>query len=271
MIKNFKNFILEKFGNQKHFIQDLDDYNVDMSKTIGDKIYFLNYVTPDIVVDFGCADGSTLKEIENINPNIKLIGYDLNPSMLEKAKRNVPNGYFTTNWEDVKTIINNYEKPLLLLSSVIHEVYSYSHGNEISLFWNRVFKSHFKYIFIRDMIPSSKLDSMSVSDSDYNKIKDNISNPAIIATYEKYWGHINSSKRNFIHFLLKYRYFNNWNRELIENYVPITKETLDKKIPDGWKKIYSESFTLPFLKKQVKKDFDIDLVDYTHIKLLLEY
>lgn len=268
-MKNFAEYILERWGNQKHYIQDMDDYNIAMSKTIDDKIFFLNYVTPDVVIDFGCADGSTLKEIEKVNPNIKLIGYDLNASMLDKAKQKVPNGHFTTKWEDIQSIISQYNSPLLLLSSVIHEVYSYSNGVDIPLFWNRVFKSNFKYIAIRDMMPSAKLERMTVSDSDYEKIKSKISNKDIITTFEEYWGPINSNRRNLIHFLLKYRYYDNWDRELIENYVPITKETLERKIPNGWTKVYYEAFTLPFLKRQVDHDFDIELKDETHIKLLL--
>ncbi len=267
----FDQFLTERWGNQKHYIQDLDLYNQSMMTTIDDKIFFLNYVTPDVIVDFGCADGATLQKISKVNSDIKLVGFDLSDVMLNKAKSNVPDGTFTKKWNEIETLLQQYEKPLILLSSVIHEVYSYTPGNQIADFWKKVFKSNFKYIAIRDMMPSSNLEKMKVTDDEYQKIINGISNPKIISDFEGHWGKINLNRRNLIHFLLKYRYFDdNWNRELLENYVPITKETLEKRIPNNWSKVYSETFTLPFLKKSVMKDFGIDLKDNTHLKLLLE-
>lgn len=54
--------------------------------------------------------------------------------------------------------------PLLNLSSVIHEVYSYSHSSVIKKFWEKqVFGGSFKYITIRDMIPSVNIHKNEVS------------------------------------------------------------------------------------------------------------
>jgi len=83
----------------------------------------------DVIVDFGCADGTFLENIRNNNPNIKIIGYDLDDDMILKAKKRLgQNTLITNNWEEVLRSIQKNKSPLLNLSSVIHEVYSYSHG-----------------------------------------------------------------------------------------------------------------------------------------------
>lgn len=267
----FNSFIFEKWGTQKHYIKNIETYNQEMSSTIEDKIFFLEYCKPDLIVDFGCAGGTTLFEINKLYPNIKLIGYDLSTDMLDMAKNKVTGELFTNKWSEVKEKIKEAKNPLLLLSSVIHEVYSYSLPIDVNKFWFDVFNSGFKYVAIRDMIPSSLLDKMEVTNEEYNKILDNVSDIKVVKDFENIWGPINKNRRNLVHFLLKYHYFNdNWDRELLENYVPITKKTLDKKIPSNWFKVYESSFTLPYLKNKVKNDFGIILNDKTHIKLLLE-
>jgi hypothetical protein len=73
-----------------------------------------------------------------------------------------------------------------------------------------------------------------------------------------------------IHYLLKYRYTENWDREVRENYLPLTKETLISKIPSHYEIVYQEHYTLPYIKHQVQKDCDIVLNDCTHFKILLK-
>ena len=76
--------------------------------------------------------------------------------------------------------------------------------------------------------------------------------------------------KNLIHYLLKYRYTENWDRELNENYLPISKEKLLSLIPKNYEVIFYEHYALPFLKEKVREDFGIILKDKTHIKLILK-
>ena len=87
--------------------------------------------------------------------------------------------------------------------------------------------------------------------------------------FEHIWGSI-SNKKNMLHYLLKYRYTNNWAREVEENYFPCTVEEHLAKIPDTYELVHFEHFVLPFHKEVVKKDFDIDFVEPTHIKMILK-
>jgi hypothetical protein len=267
MIKNWQLFLEELVGDKP--ISDLQDYIDGMNYTMSDKLFFIDKVNFDLIVDFGCADGTFLQNLSKINPKVKMIGYDLDENMLEKARKRLPNAKFTSDWKEVKKLLWHSKSPLLNLSSVIHEVYSYS--NEVKSFWNeKVFSGDFKYITIRDMIPSLEL-----SREELPKFKDDIKNVRkksdkyILDSFENRWGSITSYK-NLIHYLMKYRFTDNWERELNENYLPISLETLKGKIPSNYKIVFEENFLLEFLKKQVKNDFNVELTHPTHLKMILK-
>jgi len=266
MIKNWQLFTEELVGENP--IKDLQSYISGMSHTISDKLFFIDKIDFDLIVDFGCADGTFLQNLSKINPKIKLIGYDLDEDMLQKARKKVPTGKFTSDWEEVKRLMWYSKSPLLNLSSVIHEVYSYS--KEVKSFWSeKVFYGGFKYITIRDMIPS-----LEINKEEFPKFKDDVknvrknSNKNILNSFEDRWGSI-TSYRNLIHYLMKYRFIDNWERELNENYLPISLETLKGRIPSNYKIVFEENFLLEFLKKQVKSDFNVELTHPTHLKMIL--
>ena len=119
-------------------ISNYDQYIIDMNTTMSDKLFFIDEIRFDVIVDFGCADGSFLKSVSNIKPNVKIIGYDLDQTMLDKAASKLPKtAILTDSWETVIREIKGYKSPLLNLSSVIHEVYSYSNSLTVNKFWNR--------------------------------------------------------------------------------------------------------------------------------------
>ena len=253
-----------------HNIDDMNTYLVGMQKSLQDKLFFINKISPDTIVDFGCADGALLKELIRIKPNLSLIGYDIDDEMLEEARKNIGNSkiILTDDWQKIERLINNYNKPSILLSSVIHEVYSYTNTHNINYFWNQqVFNDKFKYVIIRDMMPSASYEKFNIVD--IKKIRQN-SNQQNLKEFEEKWGSINENFRTLLHWILKYRYTENWKRELKEDYVPITLETLERKIPKGWSVIYKEHYTLPFIKEIVKKDFGVELHENTHIKMIIE-
>ena len=93
--------------------------------------------------------------------------------------------------------------------------------------------------------------------------------PEKLAEYESIWGSI-EERFNLIHYLLKYSYTENWEREVNENYLPLTVEALLRKIPEEYDIVYSEHYVLPYVKQQIKRDSGIDLKDATHFKILLK-
>ena len=162
------------------------------------------------------------------------------------------------------------KKTALNLSSLIHEVYSYGTAESIAQFWQFVTGSGFGYLVIRDMCmdvtahrPALKEDVIKVrSGYDLN----------LLAEFEALHGSI-TDNHNLIHFLLKYRYRDNWEREVRENYLPVSVEDIMGKITAsgaGYRLTYFDHYILPFIARSVKRDFDISLKDYTHVKFIYE-
>ena len=87
--------------------------------------------------------------------------------------------------------------------------------------------------------------------------------------FERVWGKV-ETQRQLVHFLLKYKYTQNWDREVNENYFPIFTEDFMKRIPNSYRIVYKDIFTLPYTSWQIRKDFGFELTDNTHIKLVLE-
>lgn len=254
-------------------INNYNTYIYGMKKSLEDKLFWYDLVQDyDTVVDFGCADGSLLKELQRRNSERKiekrLVGIDNNEIMLSKAKENIPEGYFYSSFKDF--IPRDYT--LLNLSSVIHEVYSYCSEEEIDKFWYNVFNRQYRYIAIRDMMISKS-------------IHDNRERPTYWIPMEyddqfadfcykrKIEGGVTTARRipRFtLEFYLKYRYVENWERESRENYFPIYLEDLLEKIPVGYEIMYLDHYILPYAKAKVKEDIGVDLVDNTHCKILLK-
>lgn len=250
-------------------IENLDQYNDRMCKSIIDKLYFMDKVEAEIFVDFGCADGALLKTIQKLFPEHVYIGYDICEEMIEEAKKNNPgNIIFVSAWGEAMEEVKNYKKRCLILSSVIHEVYSYSSKEEIDRFWSLVWGTGFDYVAIREMMVSTTTSRPSdpISVARVRQMFDN----KLLREWEEQWGSINENW-SLVHFLLTYRYTDNWSREVRENYLPINFEEFLNLIPEKYMPDYIEHYTLPFIRKQVSKDFNIQLQDKTHLKLILKH
>lgn len=257
-------------------IKDLSHYRKEMAKSMVDKLFFVDHIDAGLVIDFGCADGTMLSFIQELRPDIQLVGYDISEEMISIAKNNeIWDGknkpFFTSDWNAISYMVNTHKQQgietAITLSSVIHEVYSYGDDKSVKEFWNNLFNTGFDYIIVRDMLLSKKTHHESQA-KDVEKIYK--SNDPHIKEFENMWGSI-SDYKNLLHYLLKYRYNKNWFRELRENYLPITLEDMLGKIPtDKYSYEYYDHYTLPFIKKSVKQEFEITLKEPTHIKLILK-
>lgn len=265
-------------------IKDLEIYNLRMDKSIEDKLWFIDKVEEtDIFVDFGCGAGTLLKELYKIyGKTKKYIGYDNNLDMLCIARNNCKNttiifGHF---FDQIKKYIDqNYpgKKVCLIMSSVLHEVYSYiPAGAEIDEFWKNIKEVlNPDYIAIRDMTwgfdnkYSYREKQVRHFDCCY-KISE-LANQDQVKDFERVIGRklINNLK-DITHFLLKYKYVENWDREVQENYLPYNVTDIRSKLSNKYKLTYHKFYCLPYLHEQFMKDFDIDFIGYTHYNFLFK-
>ena len=262
-------------------IKNYEAYNHRMDLSMIDKLFFLDKIQPDFVVDFGCAAGTLLKNLHRFCPDLRKIGFDNDINMV--ADHSCKESPITTDWDAIikmmtvgtvthpepnVTHYTDVESPALILSSVIHEVFHYGSKADIDAFWARVFQSGFKYIVIRDMVPSRSIDRASFP-NDVKKVYNKFLGTKALTDFERIWGSIENN-RNLVHFLLKYRYLEpNWDREVRENYIPIAREDLLAKIPAEYDVVFHEHYVLPYILQTVQDDVGIELKDPTHLKLIL--
>ena len=247
-------------------IEDLNIYLTRMQRSILDKMFFIDKVFEPFgyILDFGCANGELIKAMLPMFPDYKYVGYDISAEMIKAARENVNGAQFFDNWNDLDIPFGD---SLINISSTIHEVYSYCTDEDIDIFWERVFGSGFRYIAVRDMMFSAAADRPA--DSSQLKVLRASGYAEWLDSFEAVWGRI-ETQRQLVHFLLKYKYTQNWDREVHENYFPITTEKLLERIPDSYRIVLKDEFTLPYTSWQIRKDFGFELKEHTHLKLILE-
>ena len=254
-------------GICEYQIQDMGIYLNGLQKSVVDKMFFVDKIFEPIttIVDFGCANGELIKALQLCFREYRYIGYDINEDMLCAAKANAPDAEYYAHWEDISVDVAT---SLLNISSTIHEVYSYSSEEEIALFWERVFHSGFQYIAIRDMMFSEQ-EKQYLNQDHLTLVRENITYRDKLRDYESLWGPI-ASQHDLLHYLLKYKYAQNWEREVRENYVPLTIEQLFSILPEEYEIAYMDHFTLPYIAWQIREDFQLDVCTPTHIKMILK-
>ena len=246
-------------------IKDFDGYLRRMRNGMDDKLWWVKHSNHDFIVDYGCADGTLLKHIREIHPNYTLIGVDINPDMLKVAQSTVPDAVFMTV-DEFFTCGMDFSEAILILSSVIHEIYSYDKEPDRTIF--KLLNMGFDAIAIRDMFVSDNLEKEMVDYNLYKKVAET-TGMHMIADFSKYYGYP-YFKKQFIHYLLKYRYIDNWDREVAENYLPIDYEKFIHFVSAFYEVKYQNHYILPFIKEQIQKDFGFELEDATHAKILLK-
>lgn len=251
-------------------ISNYDVYLKGMRKGLYDKLFFIDKVHSEIqnIVDFGSADGY----LSNIMANIfdcRVFGYDIDSQMVQTAQetyKDNPNVLFTDDFNSIPQGVD-----IIYASSLLHEVYSYGSPNSIDAFWVQLFSKQPHYVVLRDMIGDATMDRPADRD-DVRKIyrwAKEKHKERYLKEFEQRVGSISNNK-NLVHFLLKHSYIDNWDREVRENYFPITLQDLYAVIPHEYDILYEDHNNLVYLVDLWEREFDIDIKDKTHIKLVLK-
>lgn len=247
-------------------ISNLITYINSMSVTLYDKCWWIDKIPENIntVVDFGCAGGDLAIMINRIAPNhYSYIGIDNSPLMLNLANHNFSLHNLSTRFFPNLTTALEYINPknsILVLNSVVHEIFSYLSKEERLNLFNLFFRNDFAYIAIRDMYPTDDLTGEEEEEWDriirtHPKWKDFCKSPV----FRKTPSYVQE-------FLLKYKYDVNWARECNEQYL----WNWDLYIKSFfYETIFTNNFFIPFIQDNIKKDFGQSFKKNTHKKVLL--
>lgn len=251
-------------------IANYNAYNEAMKTTVGDKLWFLPMISQEVdtIVDFGCADGSLMVEIERLYPNrFRFIGIDIDDVMIgcaiNNAKAFAERTTFAHSIEDVAATIK-MNNCVLVLNSVVHEICSYLTYIERYKLFDDFAKAGFKYIAIRDM-HLQEWDELTnqIKSFDWYKHQDLYKMWANQHYYSK--DDVNLS----IEFMLKYRYRHNWTRECAERYLWNWSEMFYQFFGD--KEIFETDFYVPFIFKALNEEYCTNILPFnTHKKMLIK-
>lgn len=257
-------------------ISDKTIYLSRMRKTFSDKSWFMQAIPlgVDTIIDFGSADNSFIDFLRNDHPEYRYVGIENNEDFL-KASIGKGQECHRSIAEFKENAEYNPSKTLLVLNSVLHEVYSY--GCEDS-FWHslRVLKP--KYIAIRDM---NAMDCEKFSSATFREFEGVVESQHLGQKYKDFiekWGRAIDGY-TALHFMLKYFYDENWSREVEENYLSFTYRGLYRKFRElGYDVSIQRFYSLPYLKRKWSADFLVDengkikeFIDHakTHMKIFL--
>lgn len=241
---------------------DYSVYNSQMFRSAYDKLGFVDKVFDvDLVVDFGCADGAITQMIKMFMPEVKVIGYDKFQTGQVK-----PGITFCHDFETLKVCVENAKRPLLVMNSVMHEILNYE--EKPFKFLGELFRLNFAYIWIRDLcITPFGAESPDTIKELWSKYRNQV------IDFEKIYGSLKEPK-NFIHFLMKYRYQKNWEHEVKEDYTLFGEEFASIAIilHCNYNNIMNKEYVLPYTRKTIMDEFGIDLkkICVTHFKGLWE-
>lgn len=261
-------------------IPNIDAYNREMRKSLIDKAFFLDKIDSRFIVDFGCGDASLLRLVSDIFPDYTLIGYDNDPRMVEIAEKAVRNGDYqkiiiSDDWNEVESITRAARmashSTTIVVSSMVHEVYSYLSAKEVDEFWDRVWGTGFDHVVVRDMFQWSFKIPMESDPDKVAKVRTVCVDRGIdVDGFESRWGSLTSAK-NLTHFLMKYRYVENWDREVEEDYFPISLEQFES-ITEArgrdYEQVHYEYGPLPFNVRSIERDFGFRYTEPTHLKAI---
>lgn len=265
-------------------IVDINTYLRSMSTTLLDKVWWIDKIPNDIntIVDFGCAKADLAVLINRIMPNkFHYVGIEESRIMAHLARDNL-NSYAsdTCSWQVLPSLSaasksNNFRNSVLVLNSVLHEVFTYKSESEIQSLMSQIRNLGFRRIAIRDMYPSDvdigdSIDaSLAILSSSYNDLWHDYRE---FRKWTKIAGVEDDEDTWLPEFLLKYRYRANWEREKQEKYLwDIPAKLAQYGLLDKYEIGFENKFYIPFIRDKIKEDFGIDWNYPTHIKLLLNH
>ena len=243
-------------------IENYQVYNDRMRRSMWDKAFFMDKIPgTELLIDYGCADGSLVAFLHGLFPGMGFIGVDIDPAMIDAArKRKIEHAWFFTEMGEAQEQIRAMNIPssriAINYSSVFHEIFHYGFDlHAVSGFIRLVSP---RYLVVRDMMYCSGDPGAAVPEEAVRRVRNRL--PAWqIRDFEQRFGPI-SLRKNLVHLMLKYKYTENWDRECGENYFSYSEEDLMRVLnPDGrYRSILHFRYLLPWIRYDMENQFGID-------------
>lgn len=235
-------------------MRDFLEYYKAMGANIAEKIDFvideLKVNRYKVVIDFGCADGQVLRALAPLFPYITFIGYDINKSVIKNNIKlnSIDNIKYAYNMKDIEY---PSELTMIMFSSVLHEVFTFSNHFEISKIL--MYLKDVKAIAVRDMFFHKKENAPETYRDDSDTFK-------IFKNYHKMNIDENIGAEKIVEYLLKRRYLTNFDEEIKEKYFSVPWKELKYTFESqGFRQIYVNEYMNEFLLSKIP-----ELNQYTH-------
>lgn len=251
-----------------------------------DKGFFLDHVQPKGILDFGCADASFLLELRIRGWHNIYVGYDADAEMIERAKEVTAgddNCFFFSDLEEAKHFMRQ-TVPVewaIFFSSVFHEFSREEKKFFTSTLKNILIGAPYKYLIIRDMgiYKEQRFSPYDLArmDKDANVLEHGKHDEL----FTHYLGqpffnpHGENARQGYetlLKFFLTYRYHENWEKEMKEEYLSLyLEEILETMKRLGLKPVYFRHFVHPYTKVCVERDFRVEnFSEKTHYEAIFE-
>ncbi|MBR6570150.1 MAG: class I SAM-dependent methyltransferase [Clostridia bacterium] len=256
-------------------IENYSVYNDRMRRSMWDKAFFMDKVPgTELIVDYGCADGSLIRFLHSLFPSMHFIGFDIDPEMIAAASReNTPNTWYFSDpdemLEKIASLGIERRRIAVNFSSVLHEIFHYDCDRD--MITRLIDAINPRYLVVRDMMYHSENESACIPQAAQDQIRSVL--PAWqIEQFEARWGSI-ALRRNLAHLILKYKYTENWERECAENYFSYTLEDLSGLLdPRGeFSPLLLSRYILPWCRYDAENNLGIDMGNEftTHFSIIL--
>ena len=256
-------------------IENYSVYNDRMRRSMWDKAFFMDKVPgTELIVDYGCADGSLIRFLHSLFPTMCFIGFDIDPAMIEAANRErSENTWFFSDAEEmlhkIRSLGIERRRIAINFSSVLHEIFHYDCDR--SLITRLIDEIAPRYLVIRDMMYHSADDNAPVPSAVQEQIR-SVLPKWQVQQFEAQWGSI-GVRRNLAHLILKYKYRENWDRECAENYFSYTMDDLTALVDphNAYAPLLFSRYLLPWCRYDAENNLGIDMGDEftTHFSLIL--
>jgi len=256
-------------------IENYSVYNDRMRRSMWDKAFFMDKVPgTELIVDYGCADGSLIRFLHSLFPTMCFIGFDIDPAMVAQANRQrSENTWFFSDAEEMLRLIETLgierRRITVNFSSVLHEIFHYDCDR--SMITRLIERINPRYLVVRDMMYHSADENALIPPAAAERLRQRIPAEQLL-DFEKRWGSV-EVRRNLAHFILKYKYTENWERECEENYFSYDLEDLKALLdPHGvYSPILLNRYILPWCRYDAQNNLGIELGQEmtTHFSLIL--